>query len=479
MHSPTARSRRALAVLAGATGFSLVLSGAAHAVVATTNDVPTLASAIAPAGLVTGTSQAVTYPCVADDPGTAGVDESLCPTAVSDTPLTGFPTSGTSYAVLTTGNAALADDPNNEPDNGYSWGTTNPAMGSTVYDWNTYRFDLAPATAGCLSFDFKFLSDEFPEFINSQFNDAFIAQLGSPAVTVDPTTGAINAPGNFAAGAGDMISVNESGPSATSAALAAGTTYDGATATLTARTPVTPGAANSLYLTLFDQGDARYDSAVFLDNLRYESIDPKKCKSLALDPWEGTVGVSQVPGTSATLTGDLKTLNLPVSCDLPPGPVSCSVTGAASFTATAGRTVATRATGRDRAAAAVAPVGLASGAATIAPNTNGTLAMATTPTGIAAVKAAITKPAKLMAAAKHLKKKAKKLLKKAKQLREDGKITKAKKLEKKAAKLLKRAKRLVKRAKALAAKPLGTISITVTNTQNHVAATFTSVLPRP
>ena len=103
-------------------------------------------------------------------------------------------------------------------------------MGSTVYDWNTYRFDLAAATTSCLAFDFSFYSDEFPEFIGSQFNDAFIAQLGIDRRSrVDPVTGEINAPGNFAAGAGDMISVNESGPSATSEAAALGTTYDGAT----------------------------------------------------------------------------------------------------------------------------------------------------------------------------------------------------------------------------------------------------------
>ena len=36
-----------------------------------------------------------------------------------------------------------------------------------------------PAGANCLSFDFRFLSEEYPDFINSQFNDAFIAELDS------------------------------------------------------------------------------------------------------------------------------------------------------------------------------------------------------------------------------------------------------------------------------------------------------------
>ena len=85
--------------------------------------------------------------------------------------------------------------------------------------------------------------------------------------------------------------------------------------------------------------------------------------------------------------------------------------------------------------------------------------------GIAAVKAAIKKPAKLKAQAKAL-------LKKAKKLRAEGQIAKAKKLEKKAAKL-------IKRAKALAKKPLGVIKTTFTNSANGVSQTVKSVLKRP
>ncbi len=316
---------------------------------------------------------------------------------------------------------------------------------------------MGAATTSCLAFDFRFLSEEYPEYVDQGFNDAFVAQLNAVNVTIDPGTQGVIAPGNFAGGAGDVISVDSGGPSAMVNAhtpVELGSTYDGATPLLTARIPVTPGTANSVFLTLFDQGDDRLDSAVFVDNMRYEAIDPAKCKSLSLDPYDGTTGVSPVAGTTPTLSGDLSQLAFPVSCNLPPGPVSCSVNASASFADTPGRTVS----GDHRAAAVTVP--LAAGSATIAPNTNGTIAMATTPTGVAAVKAAIAKPGLLKAQAKKLKKKAKKLLKKAKQLREDGKIAKAKKLEKKAKKLVKRAKRLVKRANALAAQPLGTITTT-------------------
>ena len=145
-------------------------------------------------------------------------------------------------------------------------------------------------------------------------------------------------------------------------------------------------------------------------------------------------------GQAPKLSKDLSTLTVPVSCDLPPGPVSCTVTAAAASSRP-------RAVSAGR--AALAATALASGSATIAPNTNGAITMKTTKKGITAVKAAIKKPAKLKA-------KAKALLKKAKKLRAEGQIAKAKKLEKKAAKL-------IKRAKALAKKPLGVIKTTITN----------------
>ena len=64
-------------------------------------------------------------------------------------------------------------------------------------------------------------------------------------------------------------------------AYAKGTTFDGATRLLRASTPITPGSQR-LYLSIFDQGDRIYDSAVFLDNLRANRRTP--CKSgLAVD----------------------------------------------------------------------------------------------------------------------------------------------------------------------------------------------------
>ena len=190
------------------------------------------------------------------------------PAAVSTTRLAGFPRpfSGPSYAILTTGNARLADDPNSAGDSGSTAG--GPSIRG-ARDVTIMRIDLRiPKGANCLSFRFRFLSEEYPEFIGDDFNDAFIAELNASnwtaATKKDPT---IKAPRNFAlTSGGQPIRINRAGATAMTAARAKGTTYDGATRILRASTRVTPFTRH-LYLSIFDQGDRIFDSAVFIDKL--------------------------------------------------------------------------------------------------------------------------------------------------------------------------------------------------------------------
>ncbi len=189
------------------------------------------------------------------------------PAAVSTTRLAGFPTHGSSFAILSTGNARRAASPNNAPDTGSE--SRGPSIRG-ARDVVIMRIDLRiPSGANCLSFDFRFLSEEFPEFVKDIFNDAFIAELGisnwDASGKENPT---VTAPNNFAQDTkGNPIRVNAVGDSTVTAGQAKGTTYDGATRRLRASTRVKPGNRR-LYLSIFDQGDRLYDSAVFLDNLR-------------------------------------------------------------------------------------------------------------------------------------------------------------------------------------------------------------------
>ena len=183
----------------------------------------------------------------------------------------GLPTSGPKAALLSTGDASLITAANNSGSSGADLGG-QPVRGDSDLDVTILRVDLnVPATVNCLvGMDFRFLSEEFPEYVGSRFNDAFIAELDKSTWTTSGSQ--IIAPDNFAFDpAGNPITVNSAGTTSMSDTEAAGTTFDGATPLLTAATPLTPGA-HSLYLSIFDQGDRSYDSAVIIDNLRMGSV---------------------------------------------------------------------------------------------------------------------------------------------------------------------------------------------------------------
>ena len=139
---------------------------------------------------------------------------------------------------------------------------------------------VAPGDLNCLNMDYRFFSEEFPEYVNSGFNDAFIAELDTTtwSLVPDPSTGTDDDHGAGTTSRPATATASRSstvGPTIVTADNAVGTTYDAGTGTLVAKTPVTPGP-HSIYLSVFDSGDSIYDSAVFADNLRFTSETAKQ-----------------------------------------------------------------------------------------------------------------------------------------------------------------------------------------------------------
>jgi hypothetical protein len=193
------------------------------------------------------------------------------PAALSTTKIADFPREGKGYAILSNGDSRLA--PRRNRSESTSRGNGGPFVRGTR-DTLIFRIDLrVPRKANCLSVRFRFLTEEFPEYVGSEFNDGFIAELGSSSwnsrSNEDPT---IIAPGNFALDPNqNFITVNGAGDATVDRSSAEGTTYDGATGVLRASTPLRVGKRRqTLYLSIFDQGDRQYDSSVFVDNLTLE-----------------------------------------------------------------------------------------------------------------------------------------------------------------------------------------------------------------
>jgi hypothetical protein len=193
--------------------------------------------------------------------------------AISTKRLAGFPRHGRSYGILSTGDATLADNRNTSGSSGAEIGRRGIRGARDV---TILRIELrVPARAMCLSFRFRFLSEEFPEFVNTDHNDGFIAELDKSTWRAGPRADPrIRAPRNFANDAkGNRIAVNAVGDTSVSAARSGRTTYDGATRILRASTPVRR-SRHTLYLSVFDQRDRGYDSAVFVDRLTLDRRRP-------------------------------------------------------------------------------------------------------------------------------------------------------------------------------------------------------------
>lgn len=150
--------------------------------------------------------------------------------------------------------------------------------GFQTFDAAVLEFDFVP-TANQVVFQYTFASDEYPEWVNTPYNDVFAFYVnGTNYATVRQTAGdpnsafvpvAVNNINNgnpldpaFVPARPDLFRPNyvdpNGGPSAIDLEL------DGLTRVLTFQAPVNPGVTNHMKLAIADASDGIYDSAVFL-----------------------------------------------------------------------------------------------------------------------------------------------------------------------------------------------------------------------
>jgi hypothetical protein len=243
-----------------------------------------------PTAITAGVTAAAFRDAIVDDALTIGLVAGQSATFVShpasgsyegtsDSAINSFPQGGLTFGLLSSGNvtfAPLADTSGStSEDNGFATSDRGPSDFDTVIVGINFadppRLVTDNDQSWCLSVDFRFLSEEYPEWVGSGYNDGFIAELDD---TTWFTTGAplspIVAPTNFGV-TPVALTINGLGTDM-SVAGAKDTTYDGGTPHYRAYTnivPLAPGAlAHQVYFSVFDQGDHIYDSTVFLDALR-------------------------------------------------------------------------------------------------------------------------------------------------------------------------------------------------------------------
>lgn len=163
----------------------------------------------------------------------------------------------------------------------------NAAAGTNTYDAVWLDADFVP-TGDTMSMRFVFSSEEYPEYINSQFNDVVSVWINGAQVPVSVGNG--------------QISVNNIN-SDTQVNLAKGnlddsynTEMDGFTITLKLTIPVNPGVVNSIRIGITDTSDPLYDSNLMI------AADSVQTRLVAMDD-EITIRPNG-SGTLAVLSND-------------------------------------------------------------------------------------------------------------------------------------------------------------------------------
>ncbi len=207
-----------------------------------------------------------------------------------------FPTEGNTFVILSTGLAESADDPNNSGSLSFALDGLNNSQDNDLVQLSLWL--RVPQKMNCVSFDFAYFSEEFPEWVNSIFNDTFTAELGGTNLVISGTQ--VIAPLNFAFDTeNNIVSIN----TVFGVSPNTETTYDAGTSLLRAQTPVTPGSTINIVLSVQDLGDSIYDSAVFLDKF-FWSNDPYCGRGSQEDTdADGLLDIWETQGLTVTIDG--------------------------------------------------------------------------------------------------------------------------------------------------------------------------------
>lgn len=205
---------------------------------------------------------------------------------------------GTSQGLLlTTGKALYAQGPNNSIGNcSTSAGTCdffdndcpgsvllNQAQSRTTYDATQFEFDIVPQ-GDSLKFKYTFASEEYNEWVGSQFNDVFGFYISGPGIGTDvnialiPTTGQIVSINTINALNNQAFYYNNQNP------LGQFVQYDGFTRNLIAKVGgLFPCETYHLKLVIADGTDHVYDSGVFIQSIESNPVLVSTATSNGLD----------------------------------------------------------------------------------------------------------------------------------------------------------------------------------------------------
>ncbi len=143
----------------------------------------------------------------------------------------------------------------------------NLAAGNTSGDAAILEFDFVPTNDQLLDFKYVFASEEYPEFVGTGFNDAFLFLISGPGINGPYSNGAENAA--MVPGFDDPVSINNVNANNNPDLYIDNSggqylMFDAYTTELPATFYVDAGETYHAKIVVADVGDHAYDSAIFL-----------------------------------------------------------------------------------------------------------------------------------------------------------------------------------------------------------------------
>ncbi|MEX1254482.1 MAG: choice-of-anchor L domain-containing protein [Dehalococcoidia bacterium] len=181
--------------------------------------------------------------------------------------------------------------------------------GFETFDASVLEFDFVPNT-DAVAFQYVFASDEYNEYVNTEFNDVFAFFInGENCAMVDSDPVSVNTINNGNPDTGED-------PTPSHAELyrnndlddgggSINTEMDGLTTVLTCQSAATPGTTNHMKLAIADASDESYDSAVFLQAGSFVAVVPPTSTATATEEPEPTATEEsiQLPPTGGPTSG--------------------------------------------------------------------------------------------------------------------------------------------------------------------------------
>ncbi|RMH20298.1 MAG: hypothetical protein D6698_04435, partial [Gammaproteobacteria bacterium] len=195
--------------------------------------------------------------------------------------------------------------------------------GSLSNDACVVEMDVFAATDE-LTFEYIFGSEEYPDFVESPFNDIFAFLVSGPGITGDPNIG--NQQNVAVLPNGTFIEINSVNPSENyyyyrNNENGMSVAYDGLTSdsigvkkSLTARIPTIPCNTYHLKFAIADRGDTVYDSGVFISEIKAGSPNMEVQYNNGIDylvedcvnvPEELIISIDELNGDSATYSVEI------------------------------------------------------------------------------------------------------------------------------------------------------------------------------